>query len=478
MWEKVDLETGAAKNNTNSKGPPKGLAVLALIGPSFIWCAEYIGSGEVILATRTGAILGPTIMWVIILGIFLKYWIGMSGARYTVCTGEGMMDMFDRIPGPRHWVVWIVLVAQFISAAISIGSIATAAGIFMNSLVPISPYFGGWFVTVFCLFVVWSGIFNLLKIVMSCFVLIITMGVLYVTITVFPDLSTLLKGLLLQVPTVPDWAVNNAGVNQNPWREILPLLGWAAGGFASQVWYTYWVIGAGYGACKGRAYGEPADLSVLRNLTRAGAEKIKNWFRVVYADATLAMLIGNIVTISFMLAGAGVLRPNQLAPQGEEVATTLATIFSSKWGALGSFLFMLSTASALIGTQIGQLAGWPRLLADAFRICIPGFKKKFSWKAQFRLFLVFFLCTNMIIVFTLKFRPVFLVQMGAILDGLLLTPLQAIWIIIALYFVMPKMFSREVGKILKPHWIFALGLGVAFIAFGYFCIFQIPFIIF
>jgi len=38
------------------------------------------------------------------------------------------------------------------------------------------------------------------------------------------------------------------------------LLGWGAGGFASQVWYSYWVLGAGYGAAKGRKYGEPADI--------------------------------------------------------------------------------------------------------------------------------------------------------------------------------------------------------------------------
>src|SRR4030042_472971 len=83
------------------KRPPVGLAAFALVGPSFVWAAEYIGSGEVILATRTGAILGTTVLWAIVLGIFLKFWIGMSGGRYTVCTGEGMMDMFDRMPGPR-----------------------------------------------------------------------------------------------------------------------------------------------------------------------------------------------------------------------------------------------------------------------------------------------------------------------------------------------------------------------------------------
>ena len=42
--------------NTTIPIAPKGLAILAIVGPAFVWCAEYIGSGEVILATRMGAI--------------------------------------------------------------------------------------------------------------------------------------------------------------------------------------------------------------------------------------------------------------------------------------------------------------------------------------------------------------------------------------------------------------------------------------
>jgi len=456
------------------KIPPKGLAILALIGPSFVWCAEYIGSGEVILSTRVGAILGPAVLWAIIVGIFLKYWIGMSGARYTVCTGEGMIDMFARIPGPKNWVVWIVLVAQFASGAVSIGSIAAAAGIFINSLVPISPYFGGLFVTVFCLVVVWSGVFNVLKIIMSFFVLIVIIGVLYVAINVIPGMDGLAQGLLFKIPAVPEWALGLKGVSSNPWREILPLLGWAAGGFASQVWYTYWVLGAGYGAANGRGYGVPADVDMLKNMTRTTAERIKGWCRVVYTDATVAMVIGILVTSGFLIAGAGVLGPNQTAPDGAEVAVELSTIFSSTWGAFGGFLFLLAGAAALIGTQIGQLAGWPRLLADAVRICFPGFNKRFEWKTQFRIFLSFFFFSNIVIVFSLGLKPVFLVKMGAILDGLLLTPLQAIWIAVGLYVVMPKLLSKEAGQVLKPGWIFLAVLLIAFFVFGYFCIFQIP----
>ena len=49
-------------NHESIRLPPTGLAILAVVGPAFVWCAEYIGSGEVILATRTGAILGTGVI--------------------------------------------------------------------------------------------------------------------------------------------------------------------------------------------------------------------------------------------------------------------------------------------------------------------------------------------------------------------------------------------------------------------------------
>lgn len=458
------------------KPAPTGWAILLVVGPSLVWCAEYIGSGEVILATRTGAVLGTAVLWAVVVGIFLKFWIGMSGARYTVCTGEGMIDMCARMPGPKNWAVWTILLAQLAAAAISIASIAAAAGAFISSLVGLPAEVGGWLVTIFAVFVVWSGTFNILKIVMSVFVFITVLGVMYVAAFVFPDLGRLVAGLAPGVPDVPEWALAQ-GTHENAWREVLPLLGWGAGGFASQVWYTYWVLGAGYGAAQGRGYGEPAPIEKLRRLGREEARRLKGWCRVVYTDATLAMVIGMVVTACFLIAGAGVLGPRELAPDGPQVAITLSTIFSSRWGEIGGVLFLLGGTAALIATQIGQLAGWPRLLADSFRICIPEFNRRFVWKRQFRIFLLLFFATNMIIVYSMGFRPVALVKLGAVLDGLLLTPLQAIWVLLGLYVVMPKMLSEEARNELRPHWIFAAGLIAAFLVFGYFCVFQMPYVL-
>jgi Mn2+/Fe2+ NRAMP family transporter len=461
------------EKKTSIPVPPKGLAILLLIGPSIVWASEYIGSGEVIIATRTGAILGSGVIWAIIIGIFLKFWIGMSGARYTVSTGEGMIDMFDRIPGPRHWAVWIVLIAQFAAGTISIGSVAAAGGTFLSSLIPISPAAGGWIVTTFAFLIAWSGEFKWLKITMSILILIVITGVFYVCAFVIPPLPEFLKGIIPHQPELPDWVIRN-NITDNPWKEILPLLGWGAGGFASQVWYSYWVMGAGYGATRKNLYGVPADVQMLKNFNTDDAKKIKGWCKMVYTDSSLAMIIGILVTSGFLIAGAGILGPREIAPDGNQVAFQLSNLFSSRWGKLGGILFMIGGTAALVSTNIGQLAGWPRLLADSFRICIPGFNRKFKWKIQYRMFLCYFFITNMLIIYTLGYQPVVLVKFSAILEGLLLTPLQAIVILIALYYVMPKFYQPEVARMLKPHWIFAAGLIIAFLFFGYFCVYQIP----
>ena len=156
----MEPEKNLMENGHSIKSAPKGLAMLAILGPSLVWAGEFIGSGEVILSTRVGAILGPTVLWAILVGVVLKFWIGMAGARYTVCTGEGMIDMIARVPGPRNWGVWITLVAQLVAGTIAIGSLAAAAGIFVHSLIGISPLIAGWLVTLFALAVVWSNVFN------------------------------------------------------------------------------------------------------------------------------------------------------------------------------------------------------------------------------------------------------------------------------------------------------------------------------
>jgi Mn2+/Fe2+ NRAMP family transporter len=455
------------------KKAPAGIAILALIGPSLVWVSEYIGSGEVIIATRAGALLGTGILWAVVIGIFLKFWIGMAGARYTVTTGESMIDLFDRLPGPKHWAVWLILIIQLAAAAISIGSIASAGGVFLSHITHLPRFLCGWLITLAAFGVSWKGEFIWLKVTMSVLVMTVIVGVVYVASNVFPEAREFFSGLVPKNPEMPAWALEQ-GIDVNPWREILPLLGWGAGGFASQVWYTYWVIGAGYGMTKKDQYGRSADLEELKKVNKETAKEIGRWNRVVTLDASVAMIIGILATGGFLIAGAGILGSRQVAPSGEAVALQLSEIFSAHWGSAGAFLFVLGGSAALLSTQIGQLAGWPRLLSDAFRLCLPSIAKKYTWKAQFRTILIILSLASMIIIYTLGYKPVVLVKFAAIFEGLLLTPFQALAIFFGLYFIMPRFFQPAIRKQVTPHWSIGVGLILAFGFFMYFCVVQLP----
>ena len=470
-------QAGPAEDTPAVPKPPRGLAVALVLGPGLIWAGEYIGSGEVILATRTGAVLGVAVLWVPAVAIFAKFWIGLAGAHYTVCTGEGMIDMMGRTPGPRNWVLWPVFLGQVCSGAIATGALVTAASIFAAYFVPLPPFLLGWVITALVIAVTWGGKFDLLKKGMSVLVLLIIIGVFDVARATWPGWSAVLAGLFtFQMPEAPAWAQTPGQTPVTAWREVLPLLGWAAGGFASQVWYTYWVLGAGYGMAHGREYGRPLDPERLSALTADGARQLKAWRRIVTLDAVVALLLGTAVTAAFMIAGAGVLGPAHVAPQGPSVATELSTLFSERWGRIGAHLFMLAGLAAMLSTLLGQFAGWPRLLADCGRLLIPGVAR-YSWKAQFRSVLLVYAFTNLVLVYTLGQKPVFLVKLGALLDGLLLTPLQALAVGLTLFLVMPRFFSPDVRRILRPHPILAAGLALAFILFAYFCIFQMPLVL-
>ncbi|MFZ5941692.1 MAG: Nramp family divalent metal transporter [Bacteroidota bacterium] len=472
--EKDKKDTGSRDGGTFSlKAPPRGLALLLLVGPSLIWVSEYIGSGEVIIATRTGAIFGVSVLWAVICGIFLKYWIGMAGARYTVTTGEGMIDLFARMPGPRNWAVWLIMVAQLAAAAVSIGSVASAAGAFLSRILPLKPYLAGWLVTVLAFVISWRGEFRWLKLTMSILVAIVIAGVLYVAIHAIPGAGSFAGSLIPHYPEPSGWAVDK-GLAGNPWKEILPLLGWGAGGFASQVWYSYWVIGAGYGMAEKDSFGKSADRVRLAAVGEKEAGMIRGWTRMVTVDATLAMIIGIVATAGFLIAGAGILNPAQIVPDGPEVAIQLSSLFSSRWGEFGGFLFLLGGSAALISTQIGQLAGWPRLLSDTIRITFPMAEKKFSGKTRFRFLLILLSLASMTIIYTLGYKPVALVKFAAVFEGLLLTPLQALVVFTGLYFVMPRFFRPEIGRMLRPGWLIGAGLILAALFFGYFCIAELP----
>jgi len=79
------------------------VAAVRCFGPGAIIASVTIGSGEVLFASRTGAIFGYALLWFVLVCIAGKLIQVYSGARYMVLTGEHPMEAWARLPGPRGW---------------------------------------------------------------------------------------------------------------------------------------------------------------------------------------------------------------------------------------------------------------------------------------------------------------------------------------------------------------------------------------
>jgi len=449
------------------EAPRNWLTILGMLGPAYIWAAEYIGSGEVILSTRLGALFGLSIVWLAVWSIILKAFIGYGGACYTVYTGEGMIDMIGRIP-PGKWGVWVVGVVELMAGMVSIGALLTACSVFAHALFPfLSAIAWGWVLSVVIIYLVWSGSVDRLKVIMTVLVAIMVLGVIYTGYRIIPGFGSLLSGLFVfQVPPVPHWAAEKYQVT-NSLREMVPILGWAGGGFASQCWYTYWVLGAGYGMAKLGAQGKPAREDLLKDMTEEEVRKVKGWLRMVRGDTFMASFIGVVVIIGFVAAGAGVLHPKEILPAGAAVALNCAEIFAYLFGKIGRYLFLLGAFAALFSTCMATFTGWPRLLSDCVRLLFPRLAKV-PWENQYRAWILFFAFTNLILVYTFHWRPVFLVQGAATLEGAFLIPIQGIFVLLGLHYVLPRLFAAERSNLLRPSILVTLGILVAIVVYCYF----------
>src|SRR5687768_9713771 len=87
--------------------PPRGFGrTLRQIGPGLILAGSIVGTGELIATTNVGAIVGFTLLWLVIISCFIKVFVQAELGRYTISSGETTMAAFSRLPGPGVLIGW------------------------------------------------------------------------------------------------------------------------------------------------------------------------------------------------------------------------------------------------------------------------------------------------------------------------------------------------------------------------------------
>ncbi len=81
--------------------PPSGFrATLRHLGPGMIVVGSVVGSGELIVTTKLGAVAGFVLLWFVLLSCFVKVVVQAELARHTIASGETFLRVFNTLPGP------------------------------------------------------------------------------------------------------------------------------------------------------------------------------------------------------------------------------------------------------------------------------------------------------------------------------------------------------------------------------------------
>lgn len=434
------------------KAPPTLLTALALVGPGVVWAAEAIGSGELILSTRLGAAFGLALIWVPAWAVLLKnLGPGYLHGRWAAVFGEGAIDMYARIPPRRFWSV-LFGILHIVAGAMSIGALAASVGAvtwyLFGTAGPVQVYTV--IMYLITLTIAMLGVYSLLEIIFMGMMASMVVSTLAVAIASRPPAEEVVRGLFsFTIPPPAEWAVRAApGVEPVAAAaivSILPVLAWAAGGSASHVWYSYWVVGSKtFGMARYGEWGRPGDVSRYKEASKEDIEELRRWIRTQFLDAFTAGILTVLVIIGFFVAGAMVLAPKHLLPGGVRLAETLATMYTEVLGSRAYYFVLIGALFILWSTNISQTVGWPILIMDGLRYIWPGITQKISTQTLRRIITV--LLGIWAIAWALGYAtaPVTLISAAAVLDGAVLVALQGILILTAWLYVAPK----ELGKVL------------------------------
>lgn len=410
--------------NTPSTPPPQTfLARLKRVGPGILLAAAAIGSGELILTPRAGALYGLSVGWVIVVSIVYKLTLTLGLARYTIATGEDIFEGYSHLPGPRNWFVWVLAVV-FLLGAVGYSGIALACGSALFAMCPALSMIQWSVVVVGVVFVLLlKGTYGPVEKAAFALALALLAGVIYSLAVLQPALGS------LACESVPRFPPGSG-------RTLISLLGWTAGGTSTLI-YSFWILEKGY-AVPHHGQAPVAGGSQAR-------QEFRQWLSLANLDAGLSYAMMLFVSLAFLAIGAMTLGRagpggGPLVPDREATTEVLSRMLTEVAGPPARYVFLIAALAILSSTILGLVDGKSRALRTAVHILAPR-SRRWSDPAWYRLGITFF-C---LIIFALLFtgEPVKLIVLTSALEAPVLS-LSAVMLLYLLDTRLPREYRPGV----------------------------------
>ena len=430
-------------DSSEIENPPTAFgAIMRRIGPGLILASSIVGTGELIATTVLGAENGYTLLWLIILSCIIKIVSQNELGRYAIGTGETTLEAFNRIPGPRFrvsWVVWMWCV-MVLMTLMQVGAMLGGISEILNRMVPAVPITAWvWVINFFTVALLIAGRYSIVERVAVGLVVTFTFLTVSCAFVLFQkpeyySLAQLIDGLSFHLPA-------------GGFVTAVATFGITGVGATELVMYPYWCIEKGYARYTG-----------ARDDSPAWRDRAFGWIKVMGVDVVNSMLIYTFATVAFYLLGAGVLHGMGIVPQGTEMVQMLSNMYTETLGSWSLVPFLMGAFAVLYSTVFASTAAHCRVWADFIGMLGLYDKKDYSIRLKVtRAFVVILLFIPSLYYMWLE-SPVLMVMIGGLAQAVML-PIIGFCAIYLSRFHMPKQILPK-GWIRLALWVSTLIMAV------------------
>jgi manganese transport protein len=332
---------------TMAAPPTTTWGIVRSIGPGLILTANIVGTGELIATTRLGSQVGFTLLWFIVFSCFIKVFVQIELARYTLAEGVGTLDALNRLPGPRvrvSWVLWLWFLMYVGTLCQVSGMIGGIAELFAD---PSNVWVHrGWAagIAVGTAALLIGGRYGMVERVSTIMVVLFTLSNVVAVILLHSTAFRLTGANVAEGLTfrLPDEIITAFAV-----------FGITGVGAAELIYYPIWCLEKGYARAVGPRDDSPEWYA-----------RARGWMRVMRYDAWLSMAVYTLGTLSFYLLGAAILHRRGTTVGDQGAIDTLASMYVQTMGPAGQWIFFVGAFMVLYSTLFVSSASNARLFAD------------------------------------------------------------------------------------------------------------------
>ncbi|MBG6184836.1 Mn2+/Fe2+ NRAMP family transporter [Arthrobacter sp. CAN_A214] len=421
-------------------------AALSVLGPGAIVASANIGSGEMVFASRGGALFAYALIWAFIVSAVAKAALAYSMNRYVVVTGEHPMSRWTTLfRGPRGWFTLLMGVVSIAAIPSWVGGLAIGLGDLMADL---TFGAGAWWATALIVIsgiLSWLGGYSKLE---KAQTMIVGFMLIAIGVSVFvlqPDWIAALGGVIPSVPEYGGWVVDAYPdiAERSVFLEVATYLGAVGGGTYDYIGYAGMMREKKWGML-----GHPDQAALSDRLTglRRGemlplatdteqVERAKAWSRAPLGDTLLSFAAIAIFAIMFMLNGASLLFVEQLVPSGNDTLTYQAQFLTAVHPTF-EYLYYVAVFFAFFGSLY---AFWELYSYTAFETLAPlSAKIRRGGQRIVRPWMyAYILVASLVLVWTVG-QLVIIVTPASILGGLLTSGIFCLALVWTEHKVLPK----------------------------------------